>query len=392
MLRAWLSRTRSEYDQVQREASTETLRRFRWIVPLVLAIDLSLVWFYWRNAADLERPAEVARALEQGWSNLVMVALGLLLAFAAGLVLRRGKGGTAAIALQVVLCAVYLGFGAAVSLIDQRVTPSIITFLTVCMAVAVLSLMRPAISMPIYAAVVALFFGLLGYVQPDPLQLVTNRIQTVVAVTLSALVCWVIWHQYVQAVVLRRQLTRSHDALTLKQTELEFLADHDPLTGLYNRREFMRQAELEISRTRRYPAATHVVLADLDLFKQVNDQHGHPVGDAVLRHTAQLLARGVRKTDLVARLGGEEFILLLPQTTQADALAVAEKLRQMLSAEPVLLGSLSVPVAASFGVSGVAAGQAISIEALYKAADAALYQAKLLGRNRVAYSAPASAP
>ena len=187
-----------------------------------------------------------------------------------------------------------------------------------------------------------------------------------------------------------RGLLRSHDALTLKQPELEFLADHDSLTGLYNRREFMRQAELEISRTRRYPAATHVVLVDLDLFKQVNDQHGHPVGDAVLRHTAQLLGRGVRKTDLVARLGGEEFILLLPQTTQADALAVAEKLRQMLSAEPVLLGSLSVPVAASFGVSGVPAGRASNIEALYKAADAAMYQAKLLGRNRVVYGASAS--
>ncbi len=387
-LRTWLRRTRSAYQQVQAEGTRETLRRFRWVALSVVPIDLVLVWWFWRESGRLTVPNEVAWAVQLAWSNLVMVVLGVVLALLAELLLRRGRHAT--LALQVLLCLVYLAFTAACSLIDQQVTPSIITFVVGCMGTAVLSLMRPALALPIYGMALLAFYGLLPQFQADPLPLYSNRIQAVVAVALSILVSWVVWHQYVQAVLLRRQLTASHTALTVKQKELEFLADHDALTGLYNRREFMRRAAQELGRSQRHPAATHVVLVDLDHFKLVNDEHGHPAGDAVLQHTASLLQHGVRSTDLVGRLGGEEFILLLPQTGRDEALAVAEKLRALLAAQPVLWGSVQLQIYASFGVSGLAPGEQCEIDELYRAADAALYLAKHLGRNRVEYGEPQS--
>ena len=133
-----------------------------------------------------------------------------------------------------------------------------------------------------------------------------------------------------------------------------------------------------------------MVLVDLDHFKAVNDAHGHPVGDQVLVHVAQLLRDGVRATDLVARMGGEEFVLILPDTSPAAACALADKLRLALYTTPWQGQGVSLPLSASFGV-GVAGPGEVDFAACYAAADAALYEAKRAGRNRVSLS-PSSAP
>jgi diguanylate cyclase (GGDEF)-like protein len=157
-------------------------------------------------------------------------------------------------------------------------------------------------------------------------------------------------------------------------------AQTDELTDLANRRQFMSALEQEIARISRFGTPLSLVLFDLDRFKRVNDECGHQVGDLVLRRTADIVRMGIRGTDLAARIGGEEFAILLPGSDAAGAMTFAEKLRSDLGREVTVKG-VRWPTTASFGVAEFREG--MSIETLVGAADRALYRAKAGGRNRV---------
>jgi diguanylate cyclase (GGDEF)-like protein len=160
-------------------------------------------------------------------------------------------------------------------------------------------------------------------------------------------------------------------------------ATHDPLTGVLNRRGFEERAATEIGRARRSQASVAFVAADLDHFKALNDRFGHPCGDEALAGFAELCRANSRSHDLVARVGGEEFALLLPETGEARAVAIAERIRQAMHRQ--LSSPDGVPVTASFGVATYPS-QGTEIETLRRNADRALYDAKLRGRDRtVAY-------
>lgn len=158
------------------------------------------------------------------------------------------------------------------------------------------------------------------------------------------------------------------------------LCDH--LTGLANRRAFFEAAELELLRWQRQPRALSLVCFDADHFKQVNDRHGHAAGDAVLRHLAAGLSATFRNLDLVARSGGEEFTVLLPGTGLDGALAAAQRLCQMVAAQPVEVDGVPIHYTVSAGVA-VMEPDVDGLDALLKRADLALYAAKAQGRNRV---------
>ncbi len=178
----------------------------------------------------------------------------------------------------------------------------------------------------------------------------------------------------------------SHAALNAKQRELEQLALRDPLTGLYNRTEFQRITEIELVRARRARSDTSLLVADLDFFKTVNDRFGHPVGDLCLKHLAGLIVGSLRASDVVARLGGEEFIILLPQTSLDAAKAIAEKLRNLVEATPAVANAYDIPMTMSIGVSTLTFDSDGDYDRLYSAADRALYASKLAGRNRVEFA------
>jgi len=162
-------------------------------------------------------------------------------------------------------------------------------------------------------------------------------------------------------------------------------AHRDVLTGLPNRAA-LALIEPGLARVTPDDAPAAVLMLDVDHFKRVNDEHGHEVGDAALRHVAQRLQALLRRGDTLVRWGGEEFCLCLPGTDTAAARAVAEKLRAGLAATPVPLpGGLALPLTASLGVAQLQPGEALA-QALGRA-DAALYQAKHAGRNRVAVAA-----
>jgi two-component system, cell cycle response regulator len=157
----------------------------------------------------------------------------------------------------------------------------------------------------------------------------------------------------------------------------------DPLTKAYNRRHFSTRLESEIAYAKRHGAPLSVLLVDLDLFKGINDQHGHAAGDAVLVAVAAELGRAVRLEDVVARLGGEEFGLLV-RSRLDDAATLAERIRARVEAARVRVGASSIGVTASIGVADLddVAGDSTG-EDLLAAADRRLYRAKSLGRNRV---------
>lgn len=170
----------------------------------------------------------------------------------------------------------------------------------------------------------------------------------------------------------------------LLSRELRRQASTDDLTGVANRRSLMQCLALEFDRVQR-SAGSHrcaVLAVDLDLFKLVNDNHGHAAGDAVLQQVAALMRRLTRQHDLVARSGGEEFMLLLPEAGADDALALAERLRAGLRAQPPQHQGLQLSVTVSVGVSAILPGDA-SVDVVLARADGALYAAKAAGRDRV---------
>jgi len=164
--------------------------------------------------------------------------------------------------------------------------------------------------------------------------------------------------------------------------EIYRLMTLDGLTQLYNRRYFQESLERELERSRRYKSPLVLVLADVDLFKQINDRHGHQAGDTVLRKVATLMKANVRTNDLVARIGGEEFAMLVPGTRRMGGIALADKLRRAVESEPVAHDGVNIHVTISLGVAEHQDTMENS-DALVKEADQRLYEAKRAGRNRV---------
>lgn len=184
--------------------------------------------------------------------------------------------------------------------------------------------------------------------------------------------------QCVGAFVLITVLAYLYERIRTRQTErLEAQAERDTLSGLLNRRGFVAQAERIRQQALRFGHAYAVVLLDVDDFKQVNDRWGHAAGDELLVRVAALLGQCTRKADLLARWGGEEFILLLPQITLEHACAAAEKMRALVQAESIDHG----PVTISVGVALHDAAE--NLEATINRADRAMYRAKEAGKNRV---------
>ena len=172
------------------------------------------------------------------------------------------------------------------------------------------------------------------------------------------------------------------------ELELRLIAQVDHLTGALTRRGFVDQAQREMERTLRYGRASSLIMIDVDHFKRVNDTYGHSIGDQVLKQIASLAETTLRPCDLFGRLGGEEFALLMPETSGAAALVVAERLRNAIAEHPMTLhGGGTIHVTASFGVAELSASFN-TLTAWLERADTMLYAAKSGGRNRTQLAEP----
>lgn len=384
-LSQWLHRTLTDSTSVRNEATLESLRRLRiFAIFTVLANSAYVLYFWWWKTTTSPGAAATRHADAiidiHAICGVGICALGVVMHVA----YHQGQQRPLlARSIQVLLCAWGLLFGVALSVADQWMGNNTTNYAMLTLIVAMVALLHPLVAFALLGAAYALLYHALALTQHDPSLLSMARSHSLSGTLMAMVAAVVMWHQYVTAAVLRRQLTQSNAALEQQQQDLSYLATHDALTGLRNRRAFLQEAEHELQRALRYPCETSILVADLDHFKRVNDQYGHPGGDAVLRHFAALLKAQLRDSDIAARLGGEEFIVLLPGTGAAGAAAVGEKIRSAIEAAPVSFQDQSIEVTASLGVSSLLAGKSSSIEALYGQADQALYAAKASGRNRV---------
>ena len=391
--RAWLRASVAINRRVQVQATQVTLRRL--FVAAWLVIALNLVYTVWFLGFQLgsATPASRLWILLVGGAHTISAVLQAVLVIASqGLSRQPEVHEYPALALHVAMVVVALALGAGLSVADQLVAANTTMFALISLSVAMLSLMRPALSMAIFLTVYLVFFFCVPLTQPDPQLLAISRSHAFAATLVSVMASSLMWRQYVQSTVLAWEVQSAQIALTAKQAELEYLATHDSLTGLLNRREFMRQLEQERVRALRHPAPTSLIMVDLDFFKKVNDTYGHPAGDTVLAAVASAIAHSVRKSDVLARLGGEEFIVLLPNTDLAGASGVGQKLLTQIRALKIPFANLQLRVTASVGVSSVRPGAEQSPDALYTAADKALYLAKHSGRDRVELAPQAQSP
>jgi diguanylate cyclase (GGDEF)-like protein len=172
------------------------------------------------------------------------------------------------------------------------------------------------------------------------------------------------------------------ERLLQAQEQLRHDATHDRLTGLWNRGMIVDELERELTRAKREKHPLTIMIGDVDHFKSINDTYGHAAGDEVLKETARRMSSVRRSYDSIGRYGGEEFLLILPGCDLQQAAPIAERVRAMVAAEPVPIGSVKWPVTVSIGI----ASRTDTLPdgtALIAAADEALYRAKAKGRNRV---------
>lgn len=332
------------------------------------------------------------------WRNEIILAHSVMLPFALAMALLGGvalqRGGRRIRALIPATAALgYLAFGVIVALIDQRVTTSITPLIVSSLGVGATILIPPLLAAAFYALVLILFWTLIGGVQPGADVLLSLRVNAVTVTGLGFGLCYVLWRNHLVTLRQRREIEAQKAALEEKNRKLERLATLDPLTAIANRAHFLDVAAREVARMRRSDGRAALVLMDLDRFKTINDEHGHPVGDAILRAVAAILVGELRPVDVVARLGGEEFALLLPDATPEDGAAVAERIRRVIEALRVSTAGQPLKLTASFGVAALGTEGPDPVHAAYAAADRALYRAKALGRNRVCIAeAGTSAP
>jgi len=171
------------------------------------------------------------------------------------------------------------------------------------------------------------------------------------------------------------KVERAHDQLRAQ-------SNIDHLTGIFNRRYFMDRLREEIDRAQRYGTPFAVAFIDVDNFKRINDEHGHLTGDEILQQLTQICAKQVREIDTLARIGGEEFSLLLPQTAPAEAEHLVERLRASVAATRAKVGDGWLDITVSIGLTS-SSREALDVNGILRRADEALYEAKRRGRNRV---------
>lgn len=383
-LRRLMGLWRAENSRVTVEAAAINLDRMRWLTPLVAVLNaIHVAVFLYQlvfNPSDDETI--------QSWQLALLTAhliMGLLMAGSAVLAhrLQHDSRTFKGQVLPRLVVVIGMAFSIAVVAIDQWITPNITPFLIVCMIAGFAIYLRPLVAAGLYAAAYVSYFFAMELTQANPAWLLSNRLNGAAACVLGWALSVLLWRKFTTITLQQQQLENANTDLQEKQRELERLTRLDGLTGLFNRNTFVELTKKELDRAQRQGTATAILLLDLDHFKRVNDTWGHPAGDAVLKHAAMIASTTVRSTDLVGRLGGEEFIVLLPGTSIEAARNLAEKIRMRLEGQAATWNDTRMAITVSIGIAGTTASEKQSFEVLYHDADKALYVAKQRGRNRV---------
>ncbi len=374
---------RAEHTQAADAAHSLNLQRARQVAPVVAAVNAVFVlWLAFSLLGTQDDDLVMQWTLGLFATHLFMGLSFAALAWAAWH-LRYASNTRLGRNLPLLMACLGLLFEISFVTFNQWVTPNITPFVIGAMAISLVVYLRPLKSAWVFAAAYGVFAYAIGLTQVDTHVLLSNRINGLGATVMAWAMSVMLWRNFTTITLQRALLDKANVDLDSKQRELQRLTRLDGLTGLYNRSTFADLTRQELARAQRQGSATSILLLDLDLFKRVNDTWGHPAGDAVLKNVSAVANSTVRATDLVGRLGGEEFIILLPNTSLEAARRLAEKLRAQMQQTPTPWEKTSITTTVSIGVASATAAEQRDFDHLYTTADKALYSAKELGRNRV---------
>lgn len=317
------------------------------------------------------------------FSHSIILVL-LTAAFNASAYLRKTKKhDTIKRVLQYSVIIVIMAAGIVIVSIDQLATSNITPFIVVCLIMGTIFLVDPVISFLIFTASYVAYYFSIAIASQSIEQLLSNRVNGITAVGIGFALSVILWRLNVRNIKQKQRIIDQQQQLEQANKELERIAYFDVLTGLPNRRYFDEVLKRELALLERKGHESCLVMLDIDDFKGINDQYGHPVGDSILAQLGHLLSKNIRRYDTLCRLGGDEFLVLLPQTTLCEAAAFAERFRKCLAPCPFCFDAVTLRVTASIGVARLSCSRDDTMIKQYADVDKALYQAKQDGRNCV---------
>jgi len=318
----------------------------------------------------------------KAWSKGIIASHLVLLVFMIGFLLvthrlkNRIQPNKTMFLLQYIVVVVIMASGIAIVTFDQLVTTNITPVLLISIITGTIFLIRPITSFILFATSYMTYYYLIALTITNQQILLSNRVNGITAIGIGFLLSLFLWHYNYINITQKR-------CIEMQQKKLEQMAYYDSLTDLPNRRLYEKLIKQEISLMQRYGHETVLIILDIDNFKKINDTYGHPVGDDILRQVADLLKSNVRDSDTVFRFGGEEFIILMPQTSLEGGYAFADRLRKLIMDKTFSIGPITVQITSSFGITSMDDTNSQNLEGYYHLADRALYLAKQRGKNRV---------
>jgi len=375
--------------QVSRPAIARLNNQRVMILALALVpVHIGHIIFFWAALAGTTNPDPASVTFQWRMGIITAHAVMLILSASAGMAtykIRSRDLENFALhrIIYLVIAMAYLLFGAILCVIDQMVLSSINPYLIASLAVALAVIMKPWVAAVFYGIAYITLFFTLPLTQSNPEALLSLRVNGFGATAISLGLSLILWRSNALNLVQQALIERQNKQLEKKNEQLKYMARTDMLTGLFNRMRFTEFVEREIGRIERTGDSSSLLLLDLDHFKRINDLYGHPNGDTVLKLISGVINAQLRKTDILARFGGEEFAILLPGTNLEGAYIVAEKIRQAIEGCTFTGRMEGLRITASFGIAPLNSSQDVSFHNVYQETDKALYRAKNNGRNRV---------
>ncbi|OEH86489.1 hypothetical protein BHU72_12810 [Desulfuribacillus stibiiarsenatis] len=359
--------------------NTQRIQYMAWVMCVVHIAHVLFFWLYTPNPDDMNA---------YNWRigilaiHSVMFFIAMIVGAIARMIARKElTDSRISFIFQGSVILLYLTFAVVTCVIDQLVTAQILPFFAASIGIAVVILIHPAVVVINYTLAFMLLYHVLEITQHNQELLLSLQVNSITAIGTGFAVAVLLWKVQVERIKQQRKIEEQTKTLEEKNEQLRYLATHDSLTNLYNRAYFLTHV-IDQLKSKDVGEACLVIL-DIDHFKWINDNYGHPAGDYVLKEIASLIQRLLQSGDIAARIGGEEFALYVANSSIAKGKEFADEIRAAIEDERFEYAGAVIKVTASFGVGQLNHRDNESLLATYTEVDKALYQAKDLGRNKV---------
>jgi len=375
-IKLYFSKEKKLNQSVEDEVIAKNASRLVLLIPAIGVVNLAHIFYFVISFTP-------TTLLEEKWVkgivfiHTVSAVIALILSLA---LIHINKKKAAHLHLKIIenfVALFILMLGISLVSVDQYVTTNITPFLVVCTVLGLFIIKRPTATIIHYSIALVSFFVLMSIFQEEPAILATNQLNGITFVTIGLCISLLSWHSERSAILQQRKITE-------QQHHLEEIAYFDNLTGLINRWKWLQYVDVELAKNQLPGKESCILLLDIDFFKRINDQYGHPIGDLVLKQLAQILKNEVGSQGDTARWGGEEFIILLPGVSLSKSVEIGEQLRQYIAKTSFYVEHHQLHITVSLGVTLLE--NHCDFMYAYKRADQALYMAKNNGRNRLEYN------